>query len=857
MSPQQIIAHYRVIGKLGQGGMGTIYRAVDTKLGREVAIKVLPEAFARDPDRLTRFTREARVLASLNHPNIAAIYGVEENALVMELVEGLTLAERIAQGPMPLDEALVIAGQIAEALEYAHEKGIVHRDLKPANVKVTPEGRVKVLDFGLAKALAGETAAGDPEASPTITMDSTVAGVILGTAGYMAPEQARGKAVDKRADIWAFGVVLYELLTGKRLFAGETVSDTLAGVLTKEPDLTAVPLKVRRLMGRCLEKDAKKRLRDIGDYAGFLDDAPGVADGKRSGILPWLIAALAAVAALALTVWLSLRPEPLAEVTRFQIFAPPGSTIPLGTPAPSPDGRMLAYTVRGKDGIARIYVRSLNSTESRVLPDTDGASHPFWSPDGRSLGFSAPNSLKRIDLAGGSAGTLASTTGPWHGSWNQAGVILFQAGGIQKIPAEGGATTPVVKLDAAKAEIGSGFPFFLGDGKRFLTLIIHGDGTRNIELATLGLTERKLILPGLISAPILASAPNGRTYLLYLREDSLEGQEFDEKAAIVRGSAFLLIDRIGVVGTPPIRPSVGVSPSVLAYQAASNTDDNQLAWIDHAGKPLKDLTAPAGENPALSPDGRWVAVNRRTATGSDVWLVDLSRGSPTRFTFGSTGRAYAHPLWSPDGKRVAYLFQSGGIFLKDANGVGREEKVWNSPATPLSWSPDGRQILCSNGSSLFLLPVDGDRTPVPVGPGSNVPFNRGGQVSPDGKYVAFPSSESGRLEIYIEPMPPGTGKWQISSNGGVQPKWRHDGKELFFLSLESKLMAVDIQAGHGIMAGVPHALFQTAITDLLGAPYDVSSDGQRFLVGAGRSASSDAPITVVLNWWAGLKTKEL
>jgi len=864
MSPHSSIAHYRVVSKLGEGGMGAVYRATDTKLNRDVAVKVLPDTFAADPDRLARFTREAQVLASLNHPNIAAIYGVEEGALILELVEGSTLTERIARGPMPLDEALAIASQIAEALEYAHEKGIVHRDLKPANVKVTPEGRVKVLDFGLAKAMAGETASTDPTSSPTLTMRSTQAGVILGTAGYMAPEQARGKAVDKRADIWSFGVVLYELLTGNFLYAGETVSDTLAAVLTKEPDLTAIPIKVHRLIGRCLEKDPRKRLRDIGDYADLLGEASAAVQGKRPSILPLLVTtAMAVTAALTLAAWIWLRPTPLPPVTRFQIFAPPGSTLPLGTPAPSPDGRMLAYTVRGQDRVTRIYVRSLDSIESRILPGTEGAIHPFWSPDGRSLAFATGN-LRRIDLAGGPARSLADIGPQWQGAWSQTGIILLKngaaGGGIAQVSGDGGTATATVMLNAARGETGIEFPFFLPDGKRFLAVVRHIDGSENIELATLGSMARKIILPGMNGAPaIFAPAPDGRNYLLYVRDASLVAQEFDDKTGSVRRSPMVLVDGIGLVGNPPMLPSVGVSPGgVLVYQTASQTSAYRLSWFDRSGKLLSELPPEVGGyNPRLSPDGRFAAVSRPSGAGAgagaDIWLVDLLRGSSTRFTFGQGGKQhYTVPIWSPDGKRLAYTLVGGGIYVKDARGTGAEQEVLKrgSPGVPLSWSPDGRQILFGTRSGLFLLPLSG-QDPIPVDASGAV----SGQISPDGKYLAFVSQETGRAEVYVEPMPPATGRWQISINGGARPKWRADGKELFFLSPDLKIMVADIQLGQGVTAGTPHALFQIATPDGFGTIYDVSSDGQRVLVASGSFAEANAPITVVLNWWAGLKGK--
>jgi Tol biopolymer transport system component len=853
---------YEILAPIGAGGMGEVYRAKDTKLGREVAIKVLPAAFAQHPERLARFEREAKVLASLNHPNIAQIYGLFESnnaesgagrALVMELVQGETL-----KGPVPVDTALKYAAQIANALDAAHEKGIIHRDLKPANIMLTPDGVIKVLDFGLAAVTQPSVeSTGDPNQSPTLTMGSTQAGTIMGTAGYMSPEQASGKPVDRRADIWSFGVVLWEMLTGKRLFEGETISHTLAAVLTQNQDLQQVPVKARRLLQSCLQKDAKRRLQAMGDWWLLVDETPRETEPAARSKLPWAVAAaLAIVAAGFAALW--LRPAPLPEVVRFEVNAPSGSTLPLGTPAPSPDGRTLAYTVRGQDGIVRIHVRSMDSTESRALPGTENAVHPFWSPDGRSLAFAANGDLKRIDLAGGSARTLTSVEGPWHGSWNQAGIILFQPGlAIARIPAEGGAITPVLKLDEKKGETSGGFPFFLPDGKRFLVNVTHGDGSRDIELTSLvassGSGDRKVILPDVTSAPILASAPNGTNYLLYLRGASLMAQDFDEKAGAVRGGPFLLVDGVGRVAATGSRPSVGVSPSgVLAYQTGGDAQPLRLGWFDRSGKLLKELPPEAGGlEPELSPDGRFAALRKTLGTDSDIWLVDLARGSSTRLTFGSSGKSYSNPIWSPDGKRVAYALTLGGIYAKDANGTGAEQELLKSPGIPLSWSPDGRQILFVEQHKLFLLPLEGGKAPIPIGVAAGAVAN-GAEISPDGKYFAFTSSESGRYEVYIEAMPPGTGKWQISINGGAYPRWRKDGKELFFLTYDLKMMAVDIQTAQRVGAGVPHALLQIEGVTVGGQLYDVNSDGQQFLIASAFQNRVDAPIAVVLNWWAGL-----
>jgi Tol biopolymer transport system component len=850
MSPQQTIAHYCITAKLGEGGMGEVWRATDTKLNREVAIKILPEAFASHSDRLARFQREAQVLASLNHPNIAAIYGVEDRALIMELVEGSTLAERIAQGPISSGEALSLARQIAEALDAAHEKGIVHRDLKPANIKVTPDGRVKVLDFGLAKAVAAGPVSGSPADSPTVTMSATGAGIILGTARYMAPEQAQGKMVDKRADIWAFGVVLYEMIAGRPLFAGNSVGEVLASVIKEELDLSAAPPQTHRLLAKCLQRDPRQRLRDIGDFAELLETL--AAPPRTRAKLPWAVAALA-VAGAAVLAWNAFRPAPLPEVTRFEIHAAAGSTLPFGTPALSPDGRTIAYTVRGPDGTVRLHIHPLDSAQSRVLPGTENAAHPFWSPDGQSLAFTANNLLKRLDVAGGAPRTLGSANGGvWHGAWS-GGIIFFRGAqsSFAQIPAQGGPSSVALQPDEKKKdERYAGFPWFLSDGKRFLVLMGQLDGNYHIDVASLGSPDRKLVLPGIMSAPVLARAPNGKTWLLYLVEASLMAQEFDEKAAAVRGSPFVLVDQIGRVGSPTILPSVGTSPrGVIAYQAG-DPGLEQFVWLDRAGKPLPQFQPAPGRDAHLSPDGRFVATSRLSATGWDIWITDVVRGTSTRWTTGGNGRSFINPIWSPDGKRIGYRMQSANIHIRDANG-GAEREIPNMSLTPLSWSPDGRHILGVGRGTYYLVPLDGGpAVQVWTATGVTATTDIGAaRLSPDGKYLAYTSAESGRFEIYVAALPPAAGKWQISVNGGEQPRWRRDGREIFFLSPDSRVMAVDIRTGREITAGIPHSLFLAPGASV----YEVNGDGTRFLVAATSSAVRDAPITVVLNWWAGVK----
>ncbi len=860
---------YEVTTQIGVGGMGEVYEATDTNLKRAVAIKVLPASVAGDAERLARFQREAEVLAALNHPNIAAIHGLERSgattAIVMELVEGPTLADRIAQGAIPLDEALPIAKQIADALEAAHEKGIIHRDLKPANIKVRPDGTVKVLDFGLAKAMDPTSAAASASVSPTITSPAmTQAGMLLGTAAYMSPEQARGKTVDKRADIWAFGAVLFEMLTSRRAFAGEEITDTIVSVISKEPDWPALPsstsASVRSLLRRCLDKDPKRRLRDIGEARLALEGtfqtaapqttvtAPSSAPRRR---LAWMAAcavAIGVIIALAIPAARYLREAPPPE-TRVDIVTP--ATVDPVSFALSPDGRQIVFVASG-DGTSRLWLRSLASTTAQPLSGTEGATLPFWSPDSKSVGFFAGGALKRLDLGGGAPQTLAPATNGRGGTWNADGVILFApnvGGPLFRIAASGGQAAAVTTLDRQPRHR---HPFFLPEGRQFVFYAQGTADTSGIYLGSLDARETTRLTAADTRGLYL---PSG--WLLWVRAGTLVAQRLDLERKALTGDPITLADPVAADITNAGAASVSAT-GLVAYRAGGDSL-RQLTWFDRTGKAVGVAGEPDGNNvlaPELSPDGRRVAIERTVQANRDVWLMDLARDGITRFTFDAALDAY--PIWSPDGSRIAFTSNRKGgsrdIWLKPSSGAGTEELLLDTPhdAWLYDWSKDGRFLLYhltdpKTGNDVWSLPMTGtDRTPAVV---VNTPFTeQNGQFSPDGRWVAYDTNESGRSEIVVQPFPAPSGKWQLSTGGGTQPRWRADGKELYFIAPDGTLMAVTVAAsGSTFEAGQPVALFPTNVPFLAKAQYAVSRDG-RFLMNRTIEESTAVPITLIQHW---------
>jgi Tol biopolymer transport system component/predicted Ser/Thr protein kinase len=879
---------YEIVALLGAGGMGEVYRARDTRLNRDVAVKVMPEIFAQDSERMARFEREAQVLASLNHPNIAQLYGLEERALVMELVEGPTLAERIAGGPLPIEEALPIAKQIAEALEAAHEKGIIHRDLKPANVKVRPDGSVKVLDFGLAKALADDAIAGDSAHSPTLSIAATRAGVILGTAAYMSPEQAKGKPVDRRADIWAFGIVLLETLTGRKMYSGETAAETLAFVMTKDPSLEALPgetpVAVRRLLRRCLDKDPKRRLQAIGEARIAIEEtlsgaAPEPAPPPAPTAAPvpqtqrpvaWMaFAGAATLLALALAVVAAVhfRETPAkTPVVRF-LVAPPEKTSrrPWDFPVVSPNGEYLAL-VAGSDTVSSLWVRPLHSLTAQSLPGTEGASMPFWSPDSRFIGFWAQGRLKKVEISGGPPQTLCDAPFMTGGTWGPDGTILFApfpSGPLRRVAAAGGEAKLVTTLDASRQETLHSRPAFLPDGRQFLYQVAATQPEHNgVYIGSLDSKDTRRLLSGTGNA-VYAAAATGQGYLLFARGDPLMAQPFDPKKLGFSGEAFPIAERVSSAGTVGSAFSVS-DTGVLAYQSSGGLNTTQLVWYDRNGKRSEPVGPPAEySNPALAPDERKLAVGRTdpAAKTRDLWVFDLVRGTASRLTFDPADDL--NPTWSPDGSRIAFTSERKGprnLYQKLASGTGEEELLFESPERKSveDWSPDGRFLLYNVGGApktrddLWALPLTGDRKPVTL---VRTPFNDSqGQLSPDGRWLAYRSAESGKYEVYVQAFPPSGGKWQISTAGGEEPRWRRDGKELFYVA-EDKLMAVRVKAvGSNFEAGIPGMLLEAPLVKAGHRNrYLVASNGQRFLINATLEQTAASPFTVVLNWLAAVK----
>ncbi len=883
----QSLSHYSIVEKIGKGGMGEVYRAKDQKLGRDVAIKVLPEEFARDADRIARFQREAKLLASLNHPNIAAIHGLEESSgtqfLVLELVDGETLADRIKRGPIPVEEALKLALQIAEALEAAHEKGVIHRDLKPANIKITPDGKVKVLDFGLAKAFAGEQADLNLSNSPTLSDMATQQGVILGTAAYMSPEQAKGKAADKKTDIWAFGCVLYEMLTGQAAFRGDDVSEILASVIKGDVKLDLLPAnihpRVREAITRCLQKEQKKRYPEIGDahyeIEKALSDPSGVfvqpvtaIEPRKSlrTILLWS-ASLALMALIAgVAVW-KLMPREPRRVMRFEYALPEGQQLISSSTRPilalSADGRQLVYsTPQG------LFLRSVEQSVAKLIPGTEGfPQQPFFSPDGKWIGYWAGTELKlkKIAIDGGSPVSLCDAIDVRGAYWYPDNTIIYGNlhGGIMRISANGGTPASLAEMESEAAT----FPQILPDGQSLLHTLLTWVYIDRITVKSLRSGERKELFQGRAAWYL----PTGHIVFRLPGNSSVFAIPFDSDKLETTGGPAPVVEGVGGLGAQLAVSEAGT----MAYIPETGSTPAAgliLVWVDRHGKE-QPLSAPpnAYAFPKISPDGTRVALTANIGGNPDVWIWDFARESLTRITFDEGEDNF--PIWTPDGRWIVYRSSADGLHYdikkKAADGSGQVEKIGSMPDLPgpFCWSRDGKALLSWDltlspyQTDITMMSVEGDHAIKPL---LKEKYNEDHpRISPGGQWLAYASNESGRNEVYVRPFPEvNKGRWQISTGGGSGPLWSPDGRELFYRNAES-VMAVPVETEPVFKAGKPMEIFRRSYYSASAGQavlpmWDISSDGKRFLMmkeagSAAAVAGGPRKINVVINWFEELK----
>jgi len=895
------LSAYEIVAALGAGGMGEVYRARDTKLNRDVAIKILAPEVAGDGDRLARFRREAQVLAALNHPHIAQIYGLEEgatsvtaldeqdqrarglpvHALVMEFVNGEDLARRIARGAIPLDESLPIASQIAEALEAAHDRNIVHRDLKPSNVMLRSDGMVKVLDFGLAKAVAPSDGSTFPDhggkesssvTSPTITSPAmTAAGIILGTGAYMSPEQARGHVVDNGTDIWAFGCVLFEMLTGRRAFDGGDTTETIASILRSSPDWSRLPPdtpeSVRRTLRRCLEKERTRRLGSIRDAWLDLDDARRIeAVDALAGRRQWttrerlLAAALCVTIAVAATVMWRVKRAVSTEVPelRVDIASPPTNDVV--SLALSPDGKKLVF-VASSDGRPLLWLRSLESGSSQPLRGTEGATNPFWSPDSRSLGFFTNEKLYRLDIDGGAPKVIASAPVGAGGAWNEDDVILYTPvpdAKVVRTAANGGPPMPLPGSNT-RGQPGQRFPQFLPDGRHFLYYVAESHG---VFLGALDSEERRRLLDADAAAVFAAPAE-----ILFVREGALFAQRFDPQQFQVAGEPYRIAEGIARSDAMGVAAVSGSRVGYIAYRTGSGARQRRLVWFNRSGgetASVGDADPSLPMNLSISSDGRRVLMNRSIEGNTDIWLLDATRNVLSRVT--SDAMPDIVPVWSPDGESFLYSKfsrnrQAFGLYRRSMVRAGEEAMVFQSsePAIALDWSRDSRLVLYrtmkaqapEDGWDIWAKPLEDAGKPFPI---AQTRFDeRAAEFSPDTRWIAYESNESGRFEIYVQPFPGPGAKVLVSNSGGSKPRWRSDGRELFYIAADSQLMAVPVRLparGERVEVASPVPLFSTRIESTvqggINSAYVVSADGQRFLMSV-YVEQPNAPIALILN----------
>jgi eukaryotic-like serine/threonine-protein kinase len=884
LAPGIKLGRYEIRSKIGEGGMGEVYRARDEKLNRDVAIKVLPAALSEDSDRLHRFEQEAQAAGTLNHPNILAVYdvGVYENApyVVSELLEGQSFRDLLNDGPLATRKAIDYATQIAHGLAAAHEKHIIHRDLKPDNLFVTKDDRVRILDFGLAK-LSQPAAEEVAQTDIATRRVHTNPGTVMGTVGYMSPEQVRAGAVDHRSDIFSFGTVLYEMLSGRRAFHGDSAIETLNAILKQEPSDIAsnnpnIAPALARVVWHCLEKSPERRFQSASDIAFALESLSGVTSHPSQQALIaasafpatrrwtreriiWLGAcSLLFILASALAFLYFSRGRPSPRSVRLALATAEKAKMPVNVTV-SPDGLRVAFLATNSDGKRLVWLRSLDSLKAEPLAATEGASSPFWSPDSRFIGYFANRKLLKVDASGGRPQILCDVVENRGGAWNRDGVILFGGTeGLYRVSAQGG--TPVLATKVSPKEEAHRWPSFLPDGRHFVFLAdAETTEDHHIRVGSLDSQESQILL-GAISR-VAYAAPG---YLLYVTQGALVAVAFDVGALKVTGDPVTIAERIAEVGDNHEFDFSVSDEGTLAYQSGSV--NSQLAWFDRTGKKQGSIGEPTGyDYVTLSPDERTVAAGLLDADGrqSDVWLFDLARGTTSRLTFDPQGDGT--PLWSPDGTRIVFGSNRRGggqvdLYEKAASGAG-EEQLLLSQATAkfaTSWSHDGQFILFENWTpkmkgGIWLLTVS-DRQVKPVLQSTS--FNQfQGQFSPDGHFIAYGSDESGRPEIYVQRFPASSDKWQISSGGGLQPVWRADGKELFFLTEDDRLMSADIKPGNTFESGIPKQLFEAAMKTGYAYSYAVTSDGQRFLINSAVETGETAPMTIVLNWTTSLKQK--
>ncbi len=866
LSPGDKLGPYEILYAIGAGGMGEVYKARDTRLDRSVAVKVLPDHIAKKADSLARFEREARSVASLNHPNICTLHDIgrqeETSYMVMELIEGETLSSRIEKGPIPLDQALKLATQIADALDRAHRAGVTHRDVKPQNIMLTRDG-VKVLDFGLAKSQAKPR-----PTEETLTKVLTTEGTVMGTPQYMAPEQFEGKEADARSDIWAFGAVLYEMVSGQKAFQGKSYASLLGAILSADPTPMAVtpftPAWLERLVQRCLAKDPDDRWQTMRDVVIELKSPPAESApvAAKSNRWPWAVAGATTLALFAVSLIHFRQTPPEQPVLTLSILPPDNTSF--REAAISPDGKLLAFTAT-TGSKRQLWVRPLHSLTAQPLTGTEQASVPFWSPDNRWIGFAAQGKLKKIEVAGGSAQILCDLGQGVNGAtWNQDGVIVYGSGttGLWRVAAQGGSPAQLRATDPAKGERTHGLPLFLPGGRRYLYVVVGNRNATGIYLGALDSKEQTKLVED-VSRPGYAEGPAGESYLLFGRATSLMAQRFDADQATLAGEPFPVAEIVGGLGSEDFSVS---AKGMLVYGAGAG-ELPRLTWLDRGGKRLETFGDKSDDfSVGMSPDGKQIAFGMAAAQSrpqgqiTDIWVRDLARGILTRLTFHPSNNVA--PVWSPDGSRIVFgSTREGGVlnlYIKNASGAGQEERLLNAGnyRSASDWTAAGDLLVYHEGDpktklDLWVLPMTGERKPTVF---LKTEFTeRYGAFSPDGKWIAYTSDESGRDEIYVQPYPATGAKWQVSREGGRRPQWSRDRREIYWLEEDGTLMAAEWSMGRTFQPGKVAALFETGVTEYR-ERFAVTADGQRFLVPAPVEETEGArPVTILQNWLAGAR----